>query len=502
MRNVFACMFGVAVSAVSAMPTFAASNDVTIVLSEELDVMDPCMTSRSNIGRVILQNISETLTELDGHGGGLQPRLAVSWEAVDDLTWRFHLREGVKFSDGSSFDAEDVAYSLERATSPKLSCEIGAKYFGGSKLTPKVIDAHTIEFTSAEGRPILPLLMSSLTIVPFGASPDAYMQVPIGTGPYVLKSRKIGQNIVLTRNDDYWGEKPDVENATYIFRSDISVRAAMVQTDEADIAPSISQEHANNPATDFSYPNSETLYLRLDNKIPPLNDRRVREAINLAIDREAFRGTVLPKGVIPASQLVPPTTIGWNPDVPVQPYDLAKARQLLADAEADGVPVETELELVGWTTMFPNSTETMEAILSMLQESGFNASLRMYDVAEWVDIYSKPYAEDRGPQLVEAQHDNAKGDPVFTMYWKYHSQGEQSTISDENVDQLIEAATSATGEEREMLWKKVAAQVNDEILTDAVLFHMVGFSRVSERLDFKPTISTNSELQLAQIKIK
>ncbi|WP_020680528.1 ABC transporter substrate-binding protein [Marinobacterium rhizophilum] len=502
MRNLFACMFGVAVSAMSAAPTFAASNDVTIVLSEDLDVMDPCMSSRSNIGRVILQNISETLTELDGSGGGLRPRLAQSWEAVDDLTWRFHLREGVKFTDGSSFDAEDVAYSLERATSPKLSCEIGAKYFGGIELTPKIIDAHTIDFTAKVGQPILPLLMSSLTIVPSGLSPDAFMRVPVGTGPYVFKSRAIGQNIVLTRNNDYWGEKPDVENATYIFRSDIAVRAAMVQTGEADIAPSISQEDANNSATDFSYPNSETLYLRLDNEIPPLNDRRVREALNLAIDRDAFRGTVLPKDVILASQLVPPTTMGWNPDVPVQPYDLMKAKALLAEAKADGVPVETELELVGRANMFPGSTETMEAILSMLQEAGFNASLRNFDVAEWVNMYTKPYAENRGPQLIEAQHDNAKGDPVFTMYWKYHSQGEQSTISDPTVDSLIEAATSATGEEREQLWKKVAAEVNDRILSDAVLFHMVGFSRVSERLDFKPTISTNSELQLAQIKIK
>jgi peptide/nickel transport system substrate-binding protein len=203
MRHFKTCLLGAALAAAFVAPGFAQDKSVTIVLSEELDLVEPCMASRSNIGRVILQNISETMTELDARGGGLKPRLAESWEAVDGGTWRFHLRQGVKFSDGSDFDAEDVAYSLSRTTSDKITCEIGAKYFGGMKLTTKVADAHTIEITSDPAQPILPLLMSTLTIVPTGTDPNAFVREPIGTGPYVLSEWNVGENIILTRNASY-----------------------------------------------------------------------------------------------------------------------------------------------------------------------------------------------------------------------------------------------------------------------------------------------------------
>jgi peptide/nickel transport system substrate-binding protein len=144
----------------------------------------------------------------------------------------------------------------------------------------------------------------------------------------------------------------------------------------------------------------------------------------------------------------------------------------------------------------------MEALLAMLKDAGFNATLKMVEVAEWEDFYSKPFAEDRGPQMVAAMHDNAKGDPVFSMYFKYHTEGLQSGMADPAVDDMIAKATAATGDERAKLWKELFAKLHEEIIADLMLFHMVGFSRVSERLDFEPTIATNSELQLSQISFK
>jgi peptide/nickel transport system substrate-binding protein len=502
MRHLKMCLLSAALAAVGVTPGLAQGKDVTIVLSEELDLVEPCMASRSNIGRVVLQNISETLTELDTKGGGLKPRLAASWEAVDGDTWRFKLQPGVKFSDGSDFDAEDVAYSLARTISDKITCEIGAKYFGGMKLKTEVVDANTIDITSDPAQPILPLLMSTLTIVPTGTDPNAFVREPIGTGPYVLSEWNVGQNIILTRNENYWGAKPEVEKATYLFRSDDAVRAAMVAAGEADISPNISPQDANNPKTDYSYPNSETVYLRIDQAKPPFNDKRVREALNLAVDREAFLGTILPEGTILATAMVPPSTIGWNPDLKPYPFDLERAKALLAEAKAAGVPTDAEITLIGRTANFANVTETMEALLSMLKDAGFNVKLNMYEVAEWEDFYSKPFAEDRGPQLVEAMHDNAKGDPVFSMYFKYHSDGLQSGMSDPEIDAALSKATAATGAEREKMWKDMFAKLHNDIIADIMLFHMVGFSRVSERLDFEPTIATNSELQLSQIAFK
>jgi len=123
-------------------------------------------------------------------------------------------------------------------------------------------------------------------------------------------------------------------------------------------------------------------------------------------------------------------------------------------------------------------------------------------VAEWEDFYSQPYAEDRPPQLIQVQHDNAKGDPVFTVYFKYASEGLQSVVKDPKVDEMIAKATGATGEERAMLWKEIFRVVGEDIVADIPMFHMVGYTRVSERVNFTPTIAANSELQLSQISFK
>ena len=96
-------------------------------------------------------------------------------------------------------------------------------------------------------------------------------------------------------------------------------------------------------------------------------------------------------------------------------------------------------------------------------------------------------------------HDNNKGDPVFSMFFKYDSEGRQSGVSDPGVNQMIAEASAATGDERARKWSDLVAHLHDEVVADVLLWHMVGFSRVSERLDWRPSIATNSQLQLAQI---
>ena len=235
--------------------------------------------------------------------------------------------------------------------------------------------------------------------------------------------------------------------------------------------------------------------------MPPLNDKRVREALNIGIDREAFIGSILAEGTEIATAINVPTTLGWNPDTKAWPYDPDRAKALLEEAAADGVPVDTEILLVGRTANFPGATETFEAIQSMLSEVGFNIRLQMVEVAEHEQYYSKPYVQDQ-PVLVGAQHDNSRGDPVFSAYFKYHSEGRQSGIADEKADDLIERATAATGEEREALWSELFGYLHDEVIADVLLFHMVGHARIGANVEFTPTIATNSQLQLAEVTPK
>ncbi len=495
-------LVGALLASTSVVPVMAqADTDITVVLSEELDLIDPCMATRSNIGRVVLQNISETLTELDVRGdAGLMPRLAESWEDKGDGTWQFKLRQGVTFSDGTTFDAADVKHSFDRVFSDQLTCE-SARYFADTKLTFTVVDEATVDVKAEPAQPILPLLMSLVTIVP-SETPMEFVRDPIGTGPYKLSEWTAGQQIVLDRRDDYWGEQPEVTKATYLFRSEPAVRAGMVAAGEADIAPQITAEVADNKATDFSYLNSETVYLRIDGQDAPTSDIRVRQALNAAIDREAFIGTVLPEGTELAVAMVPPTTLGWNPDLTPPAYDPDRARELLAEAQADGVETSLPIEIIARTENFPNVTEVAEALTQMLTDVGFNATLRMVEVAEHEQFYSKPYPESEGTRLVLAQHDNSRGDPAFSMFFKYASEGTQSGVNDPKVDDLIARASAATGEERAALWSELFKYLHDDVVADVLLFHMVGLSRVSERLDFTPTIATNQQLQLSEIGFK
>ena len=310
-----------------------------------------------------------------------------------------------------------------------------------------MVDDHTIDVTADPAQPILPLLLSLVTIVP-SETPVEFVRDPIGTGPYKLASWEPGQSIVLERRDDYWGEAPAVEKATYVFRTDPAVAAAMVTQGEADLAPSISAVDATNPDTDVSYLNSETLYLRIDSAVAPISDKRVREALNLAIDREAFIGTLLPEGTEVAVAMVPPTTLGWNPDVKPFPYDPEKAKALLEEAKADGVPVDTTIQLIGRSNLFPGVVEVVEAMQQMLQDVGFTVEVQMLEVAQIEELYNKPFKEGRPPQMLAVQHDNSRGDPVFSMFFKYASEGRQSGISDPKVDEMIAKASAATGDER------------------------------------------------------
>lgn len=480
---------------------YAQDNSVTVVLSEELEIVEPCSATKSNVGRVLFQNISETITEMVP-GTGLQPRLAESWTDMGDGTWRFNLRKGVTFSDGSAMAADDVAHSLKRMKSKDIACEIGAKFFGGIEITSNIIDDHTLDVTANPAQPILPMLMSTVTVTTSDTPMDKFVDHPVGTGPYTFDEYARGQHIKLSANPNYWGAQPDVQQATYVFRADSAVRAAMVAAGEADIAPNIALQDALDKSLDFSYPNSETVFLRLEHAKPPLNDRRVREALNLAVDREAFVGTILADGTLLATGITPPSTIGYDADLKPYAFDPDRARALLEEARADGVPVDTEITMIGRINNFANVLETMEALLAMYEDVGFNMNLKMVEVGEWLERYAKPFPEDRGPEIIEAQHDNANGDPVFSMYFKYHSEGQQSGLTDSNIDAMIAEASAATGAEREAKWKKLFGHLHKDVIADVMLFHMVGFSRVNDRLDFAPTIRTNSELQLSQIKFK
>lgn len=480
----------------------AQSKMVTVVLSEEPDVLEPCQSSRSNIGRVLKQNIVESLTEINPKDGSIVPRLATSWKQRNRLTWRINLRKGVKFHDGTALNAKSAIYGIKRIMNKKIDCEVRTKFFGGVKMTLKAVGSHAIDISTNKPAPILPVMLGTVTLMSPKTDFNKFTRNPIGTGPYRFVKWNVGRDITLERNKDYWGKRPQVEKALYVWRSESAVRAAMVAAGEADIAPNIAVQDANKPGMDFSYPNSETSRLRIDVTRAPLNDLRVRQALNLAVDRDAIRGSILSKDVIPATQLVVPSISGHNPKLKVWRYDPKKAKKLLAQAKADGVPVGKTIYLIGRINIYPNATEVMEALQAMYEAVGLNTKLQMLEVSQWLKILQKPYAEDRKPVVLQSQHDNNNGDAVFTVFNKYHSDGANSTLSDKKLDKTIKQAEAAVGGKRRKLWQKAMKRINDVIVADVPLFHMVGYTRVGKRIRYTPSISTNSELHLQEMTFR
>lgn len=487
--------------ALGAAPAHAqpAAGTLTVVLPEEPPSLEPCESKHSSVGRVIIRNVTESLTVIDPSDGEIKPLLATAWEQVDPTTWRFTLREGITFSDGAPLDAAAVAKAFERLQRTDMVCNTKEQTLGGIDITGRVVSSTVVELVTSEPVPILPTMISVVQInspnmeVGSGAS-----RAPVGSGPYVLDSWAAGEKITLKRRDGYWGEEPEVETADFVWRSESALRAAMVAEDEADIALIISSVDATDPETDFAYPNGETTRLRISTNVPPLDDVRVRTALNLAIDLEAMKPIIGDEAEL-ASQLVPPTANGFNPNLEPFAYDPKRAMALLDEARADGVPVDTEITIIGRDEIYVGASEMLEAMQAMWAEVGINTKIRMFDTGNWLRYQNRPFPEPDMPNVHQDQHDNLLGDATFTLFNKYDSKGVNSALYDAEVDALIAKGMPATGDERREAFQAAFARIHDDLVADVFMYHMVGYTRVGPRVDWKPSIATNSEINLAEV---
>jgi peptide/nickel transport system substrate-binding protein len=492
----------------------AQTNDrwLTIALPAEPPDLEGCQSARQQQGRVLKQNLVETLVERDAKDFSMKPRLATSWERTDDRTWRFHLRQGVTFHDGTPFNAAAAKKSFDRTLSKAILCSDRSKGFTsllatGGPVEVTAVDDYTLQIRTPVPDPILPTRVSSTAIVGTNTPPDKLVpsgQGPIGTGPYRFDSWQAGQQILLKRNDTYWGKPPAAEGVRYIWRNESSVRAAMVKIGEADIALAIAQQDATDPELDFSALNSETLSLRLDTSLPPLNDKRVRLAMNYALDRVSPVGTILPKTTEQATQVVMPAIPGHNHelDKKIIPYDPAKARQLLAQAKADGVPVDTEILMVSYPAGLANAAELMEAFYAMFKAVGLNIKLITVEPNQYLSWNQKPFPDPRPPFMLQTSHDNLMGDPVFSVTTKYGCDGGSSGYCDPAFDKEVQRVSTLAGAERIAGWQEVFRTLYEDIVPDITMYHLVGFTRVGKRIRYIPDVSTGNEVRVEDVRFR
>ncbi len=323
----------------------------------------------------------------------LRPGLAESWRLVDETTWEFKLRQDVRFSNGDAFTAEDVLFTLDRV--PKVVNSPGSfSIYTRGVAASEVVDPHTIRFRTNGIYPLLPQDLSQVNIicraVGEGVTTGDFNngRAVIGTGPFRLASFNPDDRVVMTRNDDYWGGRPDWAQVIYRFVANDGVRVAALLSGDVQmidvVPPADTPRLRATPGVGFSeIPSLRCIYLKIDTahevspyvtdaegrKLDrnPLRDLRVRQALSLAINRQAIVERVMQGAATPTGQMMPPGANGHVADLPPPPFDAERARALLAEA---GYPRGFGITLIGPNNRYVNDSQVIQAIGQMWQRVG------------------------------------------------------------------------------------------------------------------------------------
>jgi len=283
---------GLLLTALLAAPV-AAKSTINLGIVLEPPHLDPTAGAAAAIDEVVYANVFEGLTRID-QNGAVQPGLAASWVVSDDgLTYSFTLQSGVTFHDGSSFDAEDVVFSIERAMAEDSVNAQKGLFEPISSVAAEGTDTVIITLKQPTGHFLFNLGWGDAVMV--GAeSADSNQALPIGTGPFKFDRWVQGDRIELTRNDTYWGEAVKLERAAFQVVPDPAAAVAAMMAGDLDAFPnfpapeSMVQFEADPRFTvKIGTTEGETI-LAINNGKPPLDDLKVRQAIAHAIDRQSI----------------------------------------------------------------------------------------------------------------------------------------------------------------------------------------------------------------------
>jgi peptide/nickel transport system substrate-binding protein len=384
-----------ALVASTALAGIANADELTVGVRSGAESMDPHF-SAIGINVSAMKNVYETLTARDNNLQ-LQPGLAESWEPVDELTWRFKLREGVNFHDGSALDAADVVHSVNRiplAAGP----DGGLVTYTRRIVEATAIDDLTVEFKTDSPAATLPLDLTRLFVIPSEVAIDAPVSefnsgaAAIGTGPYRLESWEAKGDMVVVPFDGYWGEPAKWDKVTFSEISNDSARVAALLSDRVDLinyAPptDVARIRSEDGLEVFSgdsvyifmlFPDYRDDTPRVRAKdgsaldANPFQDIRVRQAISLGINREAIASRVMEDLATPASQIITEGFFGWSPEADELSYDLDAAKALLAEA---GYPDGFAVDLHCTSDRLPMDGDICAALGPMFARMGIDATV-------------------------------------------------------------------------------------------------------------------------------
>ena len=442
--------------------------------------LDPSRVTEGETFKVTV-NLYETLLNFGEQDTTIQPGLAKEWNTDDGLTYTFKLEEGVKFHDGTDFNADAVVKNFERwANGDADKFPYYNSMFGGFKGD----EGHVIESVTADGdytviiklkRPQAPFLkniaMSMFAIASptaFEKGDDQFERNPVGTGPFQFVEWKSNDSITIEKFDDYW-QKGLPKLDKIIFRSipDNSARLNALIAGEIDLADGINPAdgekiEGNADLQLIERPSMNVGYLGLTVTRPPFDKKEVRQAMNHAIDKETIIESFFEGKANIAKNPMPPSISGYNDDIEGYEYNPEKAKELLAKA---GYPDGFEMELWAMPVprpYMPDGAKVAEVIQSNLADIGVKAKIVSYEWPTYLDKASKGEAD---AFMLGWTGDNGDADNFLYVLLDEDNIGSNNYTYFKNAemhDLFIEAQTEVDEDKRIELYKKAQEIIHEE----------------------------------------
>lgn len=494
-------------------------NEVVIAMYRdgELNKLD---AASYNGPHILFKLIYEGLVE-DGGKDGIQPQLATDWKIDDDgKTYTFTLRDDVKFSDGTEFDADAVIFNLKRWVNDQRHSSLTSV----NVESMEAIDDHTVKMVFKDkAYPILTEL-SYPRPVRF-LSPDSIenddFTMPVGTGPWMVEDYKKDQEFTLVPNPHYWGEKPNIDKLVFKVISDEQARVMALQSGEVDIIggdligriPLESVESLENDPNVSVY-HTDTMssyFIGFNQDNPIFQDKKVRLAFNYAINKESMVNNLLNGIGAPAKGL-------FQPSVPyvtaenneAYDYDPEKAKALLKEAgfedtdgdgiiEKDGNPIDIELVLS--TDEFPEWKTMAEFVQSELKDIGVNVRLNTVDLNTYTDIGFGSRKYDLLLQRT-ASDSWVPHSELRQLFTKMSTNNKAKVWYDEELEGYIDKTLLSMDEDtRQKNYDKIFNFFHDEVVA-IPLYYPETIYAVNNRIEkFKPGVNAYAPIEWDQLKI-
>ncbi len=432
------------------------AQDLIIVVQSDVVSLDPHGSNdspSSNVRTKIYDNLIYFDENME-----LQAGLATDWDLIDETTWEFTLREGITFHDGTPFTADAVKANLDRIVDPELASQ---RQFLFSMLDEvEVVDDYTVRISTEF--PFVPILSHLAHDAAGIASPKALEEAgydeaeAVGTGPYKLVSWEPGDELVLDRNEDYWGPAPNPDTVTFRVVPEESTRMALVERGDAHVAEILQ------PATMGRVEASDNMQLKLFDTLSlnyigfntekePFDDSRVRRAISMAIDIEEMIDGIVEGAGTRAIGPISEAVVGFHPELDPLPHDPERAAELLADAG-----YEDGFSTTIWTNDNPTRIAIAEIVQNNLAELDIDVEIEVLEWGAYLD------------QTAEGLHDmfilgwvTVTGDADYGMYALLHSSnvgaaGNRAFYRNDEVDDYLDRGRQeADTDEREKLYHEV-----------------------------------------------